>query len=910
MKTKITKTLKTGLSLFLILLTTFAFAQKSTKESVFFQYLSLPQHNLSAAKNYSVIMNGEQITTLDAILKQCSNEELKNFSIPNQDLISKGALEAYFKLLNIPKVAKNGELSITLTQGETKLLSKKEAINKVSQKVNGERVITEYKYYAFTFNQPCRLRINYKGKTIFNDNIGNTKRTEKFGYDSKFTTTAPLEKAYKGVEKKFLRAIRISATAYDMFATRMKLENLGFVVESRRKVNIYSGKGRKLDYSDLDKAQTEAKKALETLNYKQITKIESKELDAAEKIWESYAAQADFENKKAKVNKKVAEGVYNNLITSALYRNNPSRAMDYYQKAIALGFKMKDMDVSDIQIKQRKERIELLKGDSFQIDENSYFKRENSASNMNYFNYEKVMAVSWKYLKYWVRKNPATDASQNKTAVNDKSQNNDGTQKNTSSSKVTDDKTSTIPVTKAKSITEALAHASTVTSVWADKQNLTTLPSSIETLTKVKTMMLRNNNLESLPKEIGRMFNLEVLNLFNNPKLTSIPKEIAQLQKLEELSLSMTGITDLPSEIESMKSLKLLDLSGTSISYKRILELTDALPNCKIKFTPVKELDGAKAPALNMTQLSGKLSKPASVKYDVVLHDMQFFDDKNGVASGSFETIATTNDGGKTWNVIHQNSIAVYSARKRSPYKSIHFFDQKTGWVIDGLGVNYTEDGGKTFVQKFKATSLKDVHFYDKTNGVIAGGDKVYFTKDGGETWKVCHMESYAFYQGVHMTSPTDVVITANLINKPAVFKINTNEKVTSGRVYYKKDENSHCRAYKLEFINNKTGFVIGRAGYLIKSSDGGKTWSKRMLGSSTIHNLDLIDIAFKDDQVGWITAWDIVKKINIIYVTTDGGETWTRQISTKYKNEKIQSLTAYRNILWLAGTKVFMRKD
>lgn len=903
MRVTFTNILKKGLALSLILIAASSFAQKSTKEGVFFEYLNLPQYNFSAAKNYSIVMDGEQLQTLNAILKQCSNEELKNFSIPNKELINKGALDAYFNLLNIPKVDKDAELSIIITPGETELLSKKEAINKVSQKVNGERVFKEYKYYAYTFNQSCRLKIIFKGEMIFNDNIGNTKRKAKFGDKNTFTTTAQLDKALKGVEKKFLRAVDISAMAYNMFSARKKVETLGFLVESRRKVNFYSAKGKKMDYSDLDKAQTSAIKAFGEMNHKQITTIGSKTLDEAVKVWEAYAAQANFDDKKAKVNKKVAAGLYNNLITTALYRNNPSRAMDFYKKAIALGLKMKDLDASDIQIEKRKKSIELLSAGKFKVSDNNYFKRGQSASDMNYFNYEEVMAASWKYLKFWVNKKPT---SGNNTATQAK------TSAAASANKVATNKAdaSKEPVLKATSISQALANAETVTSVWADKQNLISLPSGMNKLVNVKRLMLRNNNLSSIPSEIGSMAKLEVLNLFNNPKLTSIPNEITKLKNLKELSLSMTGVAELPAGLKSLKNLKVLDLRGSAVPYKTVLELINAMPNCKIMYTPPKDANNTPAPALNLTQLSGKISKPSNVAYDLEIYDIQFFDELNGVASGSFETIATTNDGGESWKVIHQNSIKSYSARNRSPYRSIHFFDKNTGWVIDGLGINYTEDGGKTLVQKHKAINLKDVHFYDKTNGVIAGGDKVYFTKDGGETWKVCHMESYASYQGVFMTSPTDVVITANLINKPAVFRINVNEKVTSGRVYYNKDEKLHAKATKIEFINSKVGFVIGEAGFLLKTMDGGKTWSKRMLGTSSVHNLNVMDIAFANAQLGWVTSWDIVKKINVIYVTTNGGETWTRQVSTAHKSEKILSLTHYKGILWLAGRKVYARKD
>jgi len=74
----------------------------------------------------------------------------------------------------------------------------------------------------------------------------------------------------------------------------------------------------------------------------------------------------------------------------------------------------------------------------------------------------------------------------------------------------------------------------------------------------VEHLYLDNNQLTSLPTEIGNLVNLKCLYLYNN-KLTSLPTEIGNLEKLERLGLRNNHIPK--EEIEKLKEL---------------------LPNCKI----------------------------------------------------------------------------------------------------------------------------------------------------------------------------------------------------------------------------------------------------------------------------------------------------------------------------------------
>ncbi len=132
--------------------------------------------------------------------------------------------------------------------------------------------------------------------------------------------------------------------------------------------------------------------------------------------------------------------------------------------------------------------------------------------------------------------------------------------------------------------------------------------SSISNKNQIKILNLSNNNLKSLPSEIGEFVNLEELYLDNNilegaivaeirkmthlkilsaknNNLTGIPAEIGQLSNLYSIDFSNNSIDTMPNEIQNIKNnLKVFNLSGNRFSEEKMQEIKTFLPNTNIIF--------------------------------------------------------------------------------------------------------------------------------------------------------------------------------------------------------------------------------------------------------------------------------------------------------------------------------------
>jgi len=78
-------------------------------------------------------------------------------------------------------------------------------------------------------------------------------------------------------------------------------------------------------------------------------------------------------------------------------------------------------------------------------------------------------------------------------------------------------------------------------------------------------------------ESIGRLF-------LNNNQLQSIPKEIGELKNLKWFDLRNNQLQSIPKEIEELKSLKSLYLQNNQLSKQHQEEIRAWLPNCEIYF--------------------------------------------------------------------------------------------------------------------------------------------------------------------------------------------------------------------------------------------------------------------------------------------------------------------------------------
>ena len=81
---------------------------------------------------------------------------------------------------------------------------------------------------------------------------------------------------------------------------------------------------------------------------------------------------------------------------------------------------------------------------------------------------------------------------------------------------------------------------------------------------------------------------------------------------------------------------------------------------------------------------------------------------------------------------------------------------------------------------------------------------------------------------------------------------------------------------YSVQFLDANNGFVGGYRGTVLKTTDGGTTWTDVSITSSWM----VRDISFIDANTGWAALGDVNDGDNSgeLWHTTDGGTTWSKQ--------------------------------
>uniref|UniRef100_A0A8C5X727 Leucine rich repeat and sterile alpha motif containing 1 n=1 Tax=Malurus cyaneus samueli TaxID=2593467 RepID=A0A8C5X727_9PASS len=87
---------------------------------------------------------------------------------------------------------------------------------------------------------------------------------------------------------------------------------------------------------------------------------------------------------------------------------------------------------------------------------------------------------------------------------------------------------------------------------------------SLLSLITVKVLDLHDNQLASLPADIGQLTALQVLNLERN-LLKSLPQSIGDLAQLQVLNVKDNKLRELPGTVSGLRSLRALDVSGNAL---------------------------------------------------------------------------------------------------------------------------------------------------------------------------------------------------------------------------------------------------------------------------------------------------------------------------------------------------------
>lgn len=190
--------------------------------------------------------------------------------------------------------------------------------------------------------------------------------------------------------------------------------------------------------------------------------------------------------------------------------------------------------------------------------------------------------------------------------------------------------------------------------------------------------------------------------------------------------------------------------------------------------------------------------------------------------------VLETSDRGKSWQEIPTNARTTKDRHEAPELYGVAFCGEKDGWAVGRDIILHTSDGHAWQSQK-SGIELDSVGLYSvacsgaQRAWAVGAGGLVLRTVDGGNSW-----------------TRQDVATTDSL-NKVKFFE--------------------------------KDGWIVGGSpgkSLLLRTFDGGETWQQQSLNVGA----QLFDICFIGSQ-GWIVGDD-----GTILHSTDGGRTWSRQVS------------------------------
>ncbi len=189
-----------------------------------------------------------------------------------------------------------------------------------------------------------------------------------------------------------------------------------------------------------------------------------------------------------------------------------------------------------------------------------------------------------------------------------------------------------------------------------------------------------------------------------------------------------------------------------------------------------------------------------------------FVDERNGWIVGHLESIVHTADGGTTWS---WQSEGLEFALLR-----VVFLDTLDGWAIGfGYGggehglILRTQDGGETWsIQEVTPEVLFSVHFRDNRHGWITGSSVIYWTEDAGETWTRAVIDSL-------VTTVNDVAFVSNQTGWAVGYFGRVWQTEDGGRTWQYVDSFGSGYALRhfqaIDFSDPYNAWIVGSSGFV-----------------------------------------------------------------------------------------------
>jgi len=255
--------------------------------------------------------------------------------------------------------------------------------------------------------------------------------------------------------------------------------------------------------------------------------------------------------------------------------------------------------------------------------------------------------------------------------------------------------------------------------------------------------------------------------------------------------------------------------------------------------------------------------------YMMGLRDMAlgvaFIDDKKGWIVGNFGLGLKTEDGGQGWQEKNFSEEAFL--------KDVHFVGQN-GWTVGERGVIlHTKDGGDNWKeQTSNGKSLLSVFFIDENRGFTAGSDgAILRTDDAGTTWQSVDLDwdnlisEELLELGVISINLYDIFFITDTLGWIVGDAGTVLRTTDGGKQWSVVNMAAVPPLFSVCFMNEQEGVAVGSHGYCVKTNDGGLSWEKFNIGTEN----SLFSVVFYKEC--GVAVGDLATVVK----TLDGGKTW-----------------------------------
>lgn len=256
------------------------------------------------------------------------------------------------------------------------------------------------------------------------------------------------------------------------------------------------------------------------------------------------------------------------------------------------------------------------------------------------------------------------------------------------------------------------------------------------------------------------------------------------------------------------------------------------------------------------------------------LHSVFFLDQERGFAVGSRGTLLMTEDGGKTWQQKYRPTEDII--------RDIYFLDQTRGWIVCERNVYdlkekdeprtylmQTSDGGRVWKRvnvrgaDADARLVRAVFNHAGRAWAFGEGGAVYATNDSGESW-------------TRLTVPTrHLLLGGTFIDENRGWIVGAGATILQtsdgGETWHlsRLPQAARTRFNATSFVDNRLGWAVGSGGAVYRTINGGRTWTQQDSGVPS----DLLDVKFLDAMEGWAVGTD-----GTVIYTNNGGLNWSQQ--------------------------------